>query len=210
MTEIKICGIRSLPDALWAIQAGAWAVGFIFAPSPRRIGLEQAAAIIRALPAAVHKVGVFVDADRSAVQGIISATGIDMLQFHGAESPEYCQEWELPVIKSFRVRDENSLTGIEQYQVFAHLFDTYVPGSPGGSGRSFDWRYLNHLPPELRIILAGGLHPKNVAAAIQQTHPFAVDVSSGVEIDGRKDRHLIEDFICNVRATDAGDNLAVS
>jgi phosphoribosylanthranilate isomerase len=210
MTKVKICGIRSLQDARWAIQAGAWAVGFIFAPSPRRLNLEQAASIIRKLPPSVHKVGVFVDSDIEGVRETIRATGIDMLQFHGAESPEYCQEWDLPVIKSFRVRDEISLAGVEKYKVFAHLFDTFVPGSPGGSGRSFDWRYLHNLPPELRIIVAGGLNPENVTAALRQTQPFAVDVSSGVEIDGRKGRHLIEDFIRNVHTADASDNLIVS
>jgi len=195
MTNVKICGIRSLQDALWAVNAGAWAVGFVFAPSRRQITAEQAGKIIRGLPPSVHKVGVFVDMKFESVKDIISETGIDILQLHGQESPEYCQECNLPIIKSFQVCDENSLTAVEKYTVFAHLFDTYVPGSHGGSGITFNWRYLENLHPGLRIILAGGLSPGNVVNAIRQVKPFAVDVSSGVEISGHKDSQLIQDFI---------------
>jgi len=195
MVRVKICGMRSRQDAIWTVAAGAWAVGFIFAPSPRQVTVDEAAQIIQVIPPSVHKVGVFVNSTIEAVQETVAATGIDMLQFHGQESPEYCQEFNLPVIKSYRVRDENSLTEVEKYQVFAHLFDTHVPGSPGGSGKTFDWRCLEGLPGGLRIILAGGLKPSNVSPAIQRVKPFAVDVSSGVEINGRKDRNLIKDFI---------------
>jgi len=201
MTNVKICGIRSLQDAQWAIAAGAWAVGFIFAPSPRRITIEEAGRIIRELPSHIYKVGVFVDMKIAMVKEIVSGTGINMLQFHGQESPEYCREWNLPVIKSFRVRDEDSLDGIGKYQVFAHLFDTYVPSSHGGSGITFDWQYLENLQPGLRMILAGGLTPGNVSNAIQRIKPFAVDVSSGVEISGRKDCQLIQDFIFQAHNT---------
>ncbi len=195
MTKIKICGMRSPQDAICATSAGAWAAGFVFAPSARQVTVDEAARIIRVMHPSVHKVGVFVDSSLEAVKATAAATGIDMLQFHGQESPEYCQEFALPVIKSFRIRDEDSLAQVEKYKVFACLCDTYVPGRAGGSGQTFDWRCLQGLPASLRIILAGGLTPRNVSTAILQTRPFAVDVSSGVEINGRKDRKLIEAFI---------------
>ncbi|MEA4925570.1 MAG: phosphoribosylanthranilate isomerase [Syntrophomonadaceae bacterium] len=195
MIKIKICGMRSPQDAIWATSAGAWAAGFVFAPSARQVTVDEAARIIRVMPPSVHKVGVFVDSSLDTVKATAAATGIDMLQFHGQESPEYCQEFALPVIKSFRIRDENSLAQVEKYTVFACLCDTYVPDRLGGSGRTFDWRCLQGVPAGLRIILAGGLTPCNVSSAIRQISPFAVDVSSGVEINGRKDRILIKDFI---------------
>jgi len=200
MVRVKICGMRSRQDAILTAAAGAWAVGLIFAPSHRQVTVDEAAQIIQVVPPSVHKVGVFVDSSIEAVKETVAATGIDMLQFHGQESPEYCQEFNLPVIKSFRVRDENSLAEVEKYQVYAHLFDTYVPGSVGGSGKTFDWRCLEGLPRGQRIILAGGLNPGNVAQAIEQIKPFAVDVSSGVELFGHKDRNLIENFIRNSRS----------
>ncbi|PKM77775.1 MAG: phosphoribosylanthranilate isomerase [Firmicutes bacterium HGW-Firmicutes-15] len=199
MTKVKICGMRSLQDAQWAIASGAWAVGFVFASSPRQVTVDEAASIIRELPPSLHKVGVFVDMNMELVNNIVSDTGIDMLQFHGQESPEYCQEWHLPVIKSFRIRDENSLTEVEKYQVFAHLFDTYSPGSVGGTGKIFDWRLLDNFQSGLRIVLAGGLNPSNVAGAIRRIKPYAVDVSSGVESSGRKDQRLINEFIGQVQ-----------
>jgi len=195
MVRVKICGIRSRKEALWIAAAGAWAAGFVFAPSRRQVTVGEAARIIAVLPPSIHKVGVFVDSALETVESIIAATGIDMLQFHGQESPAYCQEFNLPVIKSFRVGDKNSLAQVDKYHVFAHLFDTYVPGSYGGSGQTFDWRCLDDLPAGLRIILAGGLNPGNVASAVQQIRPFAVDVSSGVELAGHKDGSLIQDFI---------------
>lgn len=199
MTRFKICGIRTLEEARWAVNAGTWAVGFVFAKSPRRIMAEEAAGIIRELPSAVNKIGVFVNMEPEEVQDIIKSTGINMLQFHGEESPEYCAEWNLPVIKSFPVRDEGSLAGVEKYQVYAHLFDTYQPGSTGGTGRVFNWHLLCSLKPSQRIILAGGLNNTNVAEAIRLVRPFAVDVSSGVEAKGRKNRELIEQFASRTR-----------
>ncbi len=195
MTKVKICGMRSLQEAQWAAAAGAWAVGFVFASSPRRLTVEEAARIICKLPPSIHKVGVFVDMKMEIVEKVIAETGINILQFHGHESPEYCQEWNLPVIKSFHVRDENSLAEAEKYQVFAYLFDTYQQGIAGGTGKTFDWRYLDDFQPSQQVILAGGLNPGNVAGAIRKVKPFAVDVSSGIESSGRKDQVLINEFI---------------
>jgi phosphoribosylanthranilate isomerase len=199
MTYAKICGIRSVQEAEWAAAAGAWAVGFVFASSPRQVTVDEAARIIRQLPPSVHKVGVFVDMKMEMVGSIISDTGIDILQFHGHESPEYCQECHLPVIKSFRVQDENSLVQARKYQVYAYLFDTFTVDSAGGTGITFDWRLLDNFQSSLRIILAGGLNPSNVAGAIHRIKPYAVDVSSGVESLGRKDQKLINEFISQVK-----------
>jgi phosphoribosylanthranilate isomerase len=157
--------------------------------------IEEAARIILELPQAIYKIGVFVDMNLAEVKDIVKSTGINMLQFHGKESPAYCAEWNLPVIKSFLVRDEDSLAGVELYQVYAHLFDTYQPGSAGGTGRTFNWHHLQNLKPGQRTILAGGLNPGNVAEAIRSVKPYAVDVSSGVETEGRKNRELIEQFV---------------
>jgi phosphoribosylanthranilate isomerase len=198
MTRVKICGIRSLAEARWAVNAEAWAIGFVFAPSSRRITVEEAARIIKELPAGINKVGVFVDMNLSRVKDIVKSTGINMLQFHGSESPEYCSEWHLPVIKSFTVRDEDSLLKVKYYQVYAHLFDTYQPGSAGGTGKTFNWQLLHNIKPEQRTILAGGLNPSNVIEAIRLVKPFAVDVSSGVETGGTKNRKLIEQFVSRV------------
>lgn len=195
MVKVKICGMRTPQDAMWAASAGAWAVGLVFSPSRRQVTIDEAAQIVRTVPVSIHKVGVFVDLNLDTVKKVVAATGIDMLQFHGQESPEYCQEFNLPVIKSFRVQDESSLAEVEKYKVFACLFDTWVSGCAGGSGETFDWRCLEGLPHNLRTILAGGLNPRNVSSAIHQTRPFAVDVSSGVEIYGHKDPKLMRDFI---------------
>lgn len=195
MIKVKICGIRTWQEAAWAVEAGTWAVGFVFAPSRRQIEVEEAARIIRKLPGYIHKVGVFVDMSRETVEEIIRCTDIDLLQFHGRESPEYCVGWRQPVIKSFSIRDEDSLTGVPDYQVFAHLFDTYREGQAGGTGITFDWRCLATLKSNSRVILAGGLTAENVSAAVKQVRPFAVDVSSGVESFGCKDRTLIQQFI---------------
>jgi phosphoribosylanthranilate isomerase len=199
MTRVKICGIRSVVEAFWAVKAGAWAVGFILAPSPRRLDVDEAARIIRRLPARIIKVGVFVDEEFEQVKYTVRHTGLNMLQFHGQESPEYCQEWAVPVIKSFRVKDRESLAGVKKYEVFAHLFDTYQEGSYGGTGRTFDWRHLSVLDSDSRVILAGGLNCSNVTGAVRLLRPFAVDVSSGVEVNGSKDRWLIEEFVSRVR-----------
>jgi phosphoribosylanthranilate isomerase len=136
-----------------------------------------------------------VDTPIETVKAIIDETGINILQFHGQESPEYCQEWSLPVIKSFSIQDENSLANIEKYQVFAYLMDTFAPNSPGGTGKTFDWGFIDDINPNLHLILAGGLNPGNAARAICRVRPFAVDVSSGVETSGRKDHGLIHEFV---------------
>ncbi|WP_151704668.1 phosphoribosylanthranilate isomerase [Nitrincola alkalilacustris] len=202
-TRIKICGITRLEDARAAMDAGADALGFVFyPPSPRYIAPEQAAEIIAALPPFVTMTGLFVDASAAEVQRTIDLTRIDLLQFHGNESPAFCDSFARAWIKALRVAPGMDLTAmVDQYAAArAVLLDTYVSGVPGGTGSVFDWSVI---PEALRpgIILAGGLDADNVAAAIQQIRPWAVDVSGGVEArKGIKDIHEIKRFVNEVKS----------
>lgn len=199
MVRVKVCGITTLEAALTAVEAGADALGFVFAESPRRVDPEEARRIISQLPPFVGRVGVFVDADRREVSRIAHYCGLDVLQFHGDEAPEYCQGWRQPVVKAFRVRDGAFLQVLPRYRVAAYLLDTYVPGRNGGTGLCFNWemaRAARELGP---VILAGGIKPDNVGEAIRTVQPYAVDVSSGVETDGRKDPQKIRSLLAAVR-----------
>ena len=201
MVQVKICGITRLQDALTAVEASAEALGFMFyAGSKRAITATDAAVIIRELPLSVRKVGVFVDADPLEIRRTIDLTGIDTLQFHGHESPEVCGQFKgvQQVWKAFRIESSHSLKSLSQYaDVDAWLLDSFVPGALGGTGATFNWT----LAAEARslgkpIILAGGLTPENVAQAVHQVRPFAVDVSSGVESEpGHKDPDRVRAFI---------------
>ena len=190
-TRVKICGITRVEDAICAAQAGADAIGLNFWPgTPRRVSFEQARAIAAALPAFVSVVGLFVDPRPEEVRATLAAVPLDVLQFHGDESPELCASFGRPYIKAVPVKP-----GIDLLQYArrfddarALLFDAFRPDAmPGGTGATFDW---GQLPAELidassrRLILSGGLTPGNVAAAIRQLRPWGVDVSSGVEITG--------------------------
>ncbi len=184
--RVKICGLTRLEDALWAVKLGAHALGFIFYPkSPRYIPPEQARRLISQLPPYVTTVGVFVNASREEVTKIVEATGIDLVQLHGQENPEFCSYFFPKVVKAFRVRDRNDLKEIPYYQkvVRAILLDTFVPGAPGGTGRVFDWSLaLEAQKYFLPVVLAGGLNPENIAEAVKTVKPAAVDVNSGIEI----------------------------
>jgi phosphoribosylanthranilate isomerase len=207
MTKIKICGITNLEDALQALELGADALGFVFAPSPRKILPEEAKKIIEKLPPLVVKVGVFVNQDRPWVKEQISRCNLDLLQLHGEETPEYCLFFHpLPVVKSFRIKDESSLEQIPPYlsAVKAFLLDTAGEGKPGGTGKVFRWELALEVQKLGKpVILAGGLNPENVRAAITMVRPYAVDVSSGVETSpGKKDYNKLRQFIQQVRKTD--------
>ncbi|WP_456371907.1 phosphoribosylanthranilate isomerase [Thiolapillus sp.] len=200
-TRVKICGITRAEDAQAAIQAGADALGFVFyPPSPRHVEVAQAAAIIRSLPPFVTSVALFVNADRETIAEVVGETGIDLLQFHGNECPEYCAEHGRPWIKAVRMKEDIDLekTAADYAAARALLLDAYQPGVPGGTGAVFDWE---RIPAHLagRIILAGGLTPDNVADVIRQVKPWAVDVSGGVEAKkGIKDADRIQRFMRGV------------
>ncbi|WP_417580208.1 phosphoribosylanthranilate isomerase [Nitrincola sp.] len=200
-TRIKICGITRLKDASYAASLGVDALGFVFyPPSPRNISAAQAAEIIAQLPAFVTSTALFVDAERTDIDNVLTLTGIDLLQFHGDEDPAFCESFNRPYIKALRVKEDTDIVAEMARYPSARgiLLDAYVPGLPGGTGMTFDWQ---RIPAELqqRIVLAGGLQPDNVAAAIQQVRPLAVDVSGGVEAaKGIKDSEKIRRFINEV------------
>ena len=203
MVRIKICGITNLEDALLAADLGAHALGFIFhAKSPRCVAPEAAREIIRQLPPLVVSVGVFVDEEAAVVRDLAARVGLDWVQLHGAETPEYCRSLGRRVLKGFRIQDENSLKALPAYQgaVQAFLLDTYRPGTLGGTGETFDWslaRKAGELGP---VILAGGLTAANAAQAIAQARPQALDVASGVEAaPGKKDPAKLRAFFAAVK-----------
>lgn len=198
----KICGITRIEDALAAVEAGADAIGLVFyAKSPRAVTVPQARAIIAALPPFVTTVGLFVNASRCELTEILEAVPLDLLQFHGDETPAECEGFNRPWIKALRVRPGDDLEAQCRHYANASgiLLDTYVAGVPGGTGEAFDWSLI---PERLSkpIILAGGLSADNVGAAIAQVRPYAVDVSGGVEqAKGIKDPARIEAFMRAVR-----------
>ncbi len=199
--RIKICGITNKEDALAAAHLGADALGFIFAPSPRKISAERAREIIKALPPFIKTVGVFVDEDPERVSSIVAMCGLDVLQLHGSESIDYCSSFDRRVIKAVRLRSRDDLENLSKYVnvVDALLLDTYVPNKLGGTGITFDWKLAVEARRYGRIILAGGLNPENVAAAISMVKPYAVDASSGLEQSpGVKDHEKMAQFIREV------------
>ncbi|MCY1267455.1 N-(5'-phosphoribosyl)anthranilate isomerase [compost metagenome] len=201
--RIKICGITRVEDALAAAEAGADAIGLVFYPkSPRAVSLHQARAIVAALPPFVTTVGLFVNASRCELNEILDAVPLDVLQFHGDESPDACSGYHRPYLKALRVKPGDDIAGrIAEYPAAAGiLLDTYVEGVPGGTGQAFDWSLIPESPSR-PIILAGGLDAGNVAAAIAQVHPYAVDVSGGVEVSkGIKDAEKIRAFVRQCRS----------
>jgi len=201
----KICGLTTVEDVAGSIAAGADALGFVFAEgSKRQISPVQAALLTRNIPVFIARVGLFVNAPPETVERIARDCRLDTLQFHGEESPEYCARFQSAarVIKAFRVRDLASLTlEVAAYAVDSILLDAFVPGQHGGTGARFDWEIARTLSSNgTSVILAGGLDPSNVDAAIRQALPFAVDVSSGVELSpGRKDLNKVRQFIAQAR-----------
>lgn len=197
----KICGITRIEDALSAVENGADAIGLVFyGQSPRNVSISQAMEIANNIPAFVSVVGLFVNAESSFINEVISKVKLDLLQFHGDETPEECASYTLPFIKAIRVKNDTNLV---QYAndfstARALLLDAYTEGVAGGTGHVFDW---NLIPKQLtkQVILAGGLNADNVALAIQQVSPYAVDVSGGVEASkGIKDAEKIAAFMRQV------------
>jgi phosphoribosylanthranilate isomerase len=201
-TRVKICGITRVEDALEAAKQGSDAIGLVFyAASPRNVSNEVARAIVAALPPFVSVVGLFVNASRANIDAVLAEVRLDVLQFHGDETPDDCSQFNLPFLKAIRV---NADTNLLQYaNDFRHaqalLLDAHSEAAYGGTGQTFDW---NLIPAELSkpIILAGGLNADNVEQAIMQVKPYAVDVSGGVELSkGIKDADKIAAFMQGVR-----------
>jgi len=201
-TRVKICGITRPEDGREAARLGADAVGLVFyAKSPRAVAPALAAEVVAALPPFVTSVGLFVNPGPDAVEAVLAEVPLDLLQFHGDESPEFCQQFGRPYIKAIRMHDDINLAAerVRYRESRGLLLDTYQPDVPGGTGASFDWQ---RIPKNLAstIILAGGLTPENVGEAIKQVQPYAVDVSGGVEAGkGIKDAEKMAAFMGEVK-----------
>ncbi len=208
MVRIKICGITNLEDARLAADLGAHALGFIFYPkSPRSVRPDAARAIIDNLPPFIMTVGVFVDEEADVVRGIAETAGLDWIQLHGQESPDYCCSLGHRVIKGFRIQNATSLSLLGDYResMQAVLLDTYKAGTAGGTGKTFDWTLARQAGESGPVILAGGLTPANVAQAIKVARPAAVDVASGVEAaPGKKDPEKLKEFFQAIKISGGG------
>lgn len=197
MVKVKICGITNEDDALQAVDAGADALGFVFYDlSPRCISYEKAETIIRKLPPFVVPVGVFVNNPLRSINLAVERCGIQVVQLHGDETPNFCSGIHHKVVKAFRVRDIRSLENIRSYPVSGFLLDAYVPGAYGGTGLTFNWETARVAKQYGPIILAGGLNAGNARKAVETVEPYGIDVSSGVEAaPGRKDHAKVTEFI---------------
>ena len=196
--KVKICGLTRPEDVLFLRGLEIDFAGFIFVPgSPRALEPKRAASLTALLPKRIKKVGVFADADPARVRETADHCRLDILQFHGEESLEYCGQFGFPYFKAFRMREDFDFSLLDTYRPRAFLLDAFSPGERGGTGRTFNWELaLRARAPERRIILAGGLNPENVAAALSRVRPWGVDVSSGVEsAPGIKDHDKIKAFL---------------
>jgi phosphoribosylanthranilate isomerase len=206
---VKICGITNDEDASSAVELGAGTLGFIFAPSPRQVTPDKVRGIIRAIPPFVKTVGVFVNEGHAAIGEIKRYCGLDLVQLHGDESPDFCNALMPCAIKAIRIKDTSSLPSIKAFhgKVSAILLDTYSKNKPGGTGRTFDWELARKTKKfGIPVILAGGLGPENIDTAIQTVKPYAVDVNSAVEErPGKKSYALMKSLMDKVRKTTGHD-----
>jgi phosphoribosylanthranilate isomerase len=198
--KVKICGITNRADAFASAEAGADALGFVFYDqSPRFVPVETAAELVRQLPPFLVKVGVFVNAPEALVFRAIKECGLNLVQFHGDEPPEYCGQFGVMSMKAFRLRDADSLRALPEYPTDAWLLDAYSAAKLGGTGEKFNWDLAieaQTLAAGRPVFLAGGLTPENVVEAIRRVQPYGVDVSSGVEASpGRKDHEKVRAFV---------------
>ncbi len=205
-TRVKICGITRCEDAQLVVDAGVDAVGLVFyEKSPRFVSIEFAAEISQIIPAFVSRVALFKDAEQQMIESVLEQVEIDLIQFHGSETADYCEQFNRPYIKAIGMKGAEHdvsflLANVEKYQsAKALLLDGHAPGEAGGSGESFDWASIaavTNTTADKSIVLAGGLTPDNVKQAIDLVHPFAVDVSSGVESSpGIKDKDKVAAFM---------------
>ncbi len=199
MTMVKVCGITNVADARVAAEAGADAVGFIFAESPRKVGTEEARRISIALPENVLKVGVFVNAPSEEVLRTAAEAGLDMVQLHGDETPETVaavRAGGLPVMKAIRVRNVDDLADVERFDADLLLLDAYSEEARGGTGERFDWEVAKSLKGRGNIVVSGGLAPENVREAVDFFEPYGVDASSSLEdAPGEKNEESVRRFI---------------
>ena len=203
MIPTKICGITNLSDAQAAMVHGASAIGFIFyEKSPRHISIDDAKFISDHLKKDLSRVGVFVNHKKEYINQAIQEVPLNVIQFHGDESPEICKQFDVPIIKAIQIKDEDSLSVMDEYIVNGFLLDTFLKDHYGGTGKAFDWSLLNG-QMETPIILSGGLNPNNISDAITFTKPSAVDVNSGVESSpGIKDHKKIKLLFERLKDTD--------
>jgi len=207
MVKVKFCGITNDRDAMTAVKLGVDALGFIFAPSPRQITPEQAGRIIHSLPPFVQTVGVFVNEDLDTIRELMGFCGFQWVQLHGDEPPQRCRELMPHVIKAFQIKDESSLSSIEDYREYVGsiLLDTYSKEKRGGTKKTFDWnlalRCKKYGKP---IILSGGLGPSNVEKAISKVEPYALDINSGIEdAPGQKNPVLMKALMDTIKGMGA-------
>ena len=199
LVGIKICGLRRCEDVDYVNKLKPEYIGFVFAKSKRQIDFYMARRLANSLNKDIKKVGVFLNHSIREVKEIEKLCNLDVLQFHGDESPSYCNCFENEVWKSFLIKDEKSLGLLEKYNVDKYLLDTWIEGEAGGTGKKFNWELAKEIGKTKSIVLAGGLYSENIKNAIQIVRPTVVDVSSGVETDGYKDYGKIKDFIKKVR-----------
>ncbi|MEA0555076.1 phosphoribosylanthranilate isomerase [Lysinibacillus irui] len=200
MTKVKICGLQKQEHVITAIQAGADAIGFVFAPSKRRVTIEQAQLLANEVPQGVLKIGVFVNPSAAELKEAVERVPLDYVQYHGEETPAFIQEQGYPAIKALSVRGKEDIQAAADYQVDYYLFDAPGTDFKGGSGHTFDWSLLEEVGiPREKLLLAGGLNVDNIEEAITTVAPFMVDVSSGVETDGMKNSAKIQEFLKTVK-----------
>ena len=202
MIPTKICGITNLDDANVAVENGASAIGFIFyEKSPRTISINNAKSISKHLPKTIARVGVFVNHEKDLIRLAISEVPLDMIQLHSDETPDFCNQFDVPILKALRIKNEASLSVMDQYDVAVFLLDTFSNDQYGGTGETFDWSVLNR-KFKTPIILSGGLNPENILDAIDAVNPSAVDVNSGVEsFPGKKDYNKLKSLFKNLNKT---------
>ncbi|AVK84161.1 phosphoribosylanthranilate isomerase [Lysinibacillus sp. B2A1] len=200
MTKVKICGLKEQQHVLAAVEGGADAIGFVFAPSQRQISIEQAHQLAKYVPQGILKIGVFVNPSVEELRAAVEGVPLDYVQYHGEETPEFIRQQGYPAIKALSVRDEADVREAAHYNVDYYLFDAPGTDFKGGSGHTFDWTLLEMAGiPREKLILAGGLKAENIAEAVSLVSPYMVDVSSGVETDGIKDEAKINAFIQTVK-----------
>ncbi len=206
MTKIKICGITNKIDAIAAASLGVDMLGFVFYKNSKRyVDPMTVEDIANELPPYIAKVGVFVDETKEKVIEIVQNATLDILQFHGSETPDYCAYFrtKYKVMKAFRLKNKKDLEKVNDYDTDFYLFDTHKTDSIGGTGETFDWKILKDFEVLRPVILSGGLNPGNVGRAIQEIVPYGVDVSTGVERSpGKKDPGLMKKFVENIRKLD--------